>query len=677
MISLRNVCTLYVSKNAGSDDNNGFYLTATAEGNGPVKTLEKAIAIVSDMRKQGYDHPVSVKITDEVYMVDKPVVIDETAFGVTVEPYTQTEIRGGVEIRDFKPDVFNNVNCYSADVSHLESLNFSDFYIGGKAAKVTRYPQTGTLSPQEVEVQDLELYKSSKWFIAKDEDFEVIKNFRNMEDAYISYYHHWIDEHSPIEAFDPQTKKITMTYLSRFSVSTATPAFNMEYVIENVGEMFSQPGQWYCDKQAKKLYYIPENEEEAQDLVGFVPVTDKLLIIKGTKEKKAAHVYIRGFSFRYTKGEYKSVGEKEICTHPCRDDGFASDIQSVCHAHGSIEFEYAYGCALEHCDLCCLGVHAINIQDGCAKIAIVGNRMTQIGGGGVYACGGAYGSDAATHTYGLTITDNTIHHGGRRYYAACGVLLRHVYECTVAHNDIAYLYYTGVSCGWVWGFGDSICHDNIIEKNHIHHLGGGPLSDMGGVYTLGRQPGTLVRGNVIHDIISKHYGGWALYTDEGSSCITLENNICYRISDNVYHHHYGHRNTVRNNIFAFCRESVFRLTRSTEQSGLLCEKNIFVLDGTPPFSVTIDNEYALASIQSSGNFLFDLNGKYDGVYVTVGDKKFTYADARDTVGMESDSVFVDPQFKDIAQDDFTLCDTSPALQMGFKQIDCTDVGPRE
>ena len=93
--------------------------------------------------------------------------------------------------------------------------------------------------------------------------------------------------------------------------------------------------------------------------------------------------------------------------------------------------------------------------------------------------------------------------------SAVGILSMHSFGNTLSHNHIYDLYYTGISCGWVWGYADSVSKNNRIEKNHIHDLGHGLLSDMGGIYTLGVQPGTVLRGNLIHDVEKANYGGWA------------------------------------------------------------------------------------------------------------------------------------------------------------------------
>jgi hypothetical protein len=292
--------------------------------------------------------------------------------------------------------------------------------------------------------------------------------------------------------------------------------------------------------------------------------------------------------------------------------------------------------------------------------------------------GGGVNAPSADRTYGNTVEDCRILSCGRRYFAACGVLMMHTYENTVAHNEIGYLYYTGVSVGWIWGYAPSVTRDNRIEKNHIHHLGDGMLSDMGGVYLLGNQPGTVVSGNVIHDVRSRNYGGWALYTDEGSSFITLENNVCWNTSDNSYHQHYGSMNTVRNNIFAFSDGPMMRVSRTEAHMSILFENNIVYSTGAPMFDIS-RNQIAQGTVSSMRNLYFDTtraqpvmrrfgNGP-DAEELLLGDVQ--------AAGMEYESVIADPLFEDPARFDFRLREGSPAFALGFRPIDVSDVGPRK
>ncbi len=684
MYDINTVSNIYVSNKYGDDRMNfGFYPDNRSDGLGPVKTIERALEIVRDMRMLGYFQPVSVKLVDSEYFIEKPVFIKNDVSLVTIEPYSSCTLYGGKRITGFKNDVYNGKKCISADVSEIIDSGqwFTDFYVNGKRAKLTRYPKEDTLLPAEVENDSEELSASSKWFIARKEDMKKIMSFKNLSDCLISYNHFWIDEHTPIESYDCESGKIVLKYKSRFTISEKNPSAKMCYYFENVSESFDSPGEWYLDRTNKKVYYIPADEtESAENTEAFIPVTQKIFVIEGNEEKPVKNITIRNLVLAYTKGDYKSRYFFDVVTHIYGEDevGFSSDPQSLCFAHGSVEFKYAKNCSFEMCGLKCFGLHGIVIYEGCSNIRIEKNVIANGGAGGISVSGGEAGSEEKYHTCYISITDNIIKNCGERYFAACGILIRHAYNNRIAHNTVSELYYSGISVGWVWGYKESICHDNIIEFNHIYNIGKGKLSDMGGIYLLGKQKGTLVRNNLIHGVTSRYYGGWGIYTDEGSSYITVENNICYDFSENAFHHHYGDHNVVKNNIFISEKSEAVKVSQNMINTGVLFENNIMITADKPIYKLYYDYGKELAhfsNVVSSNNILYSTNAKEPTVVIT-DEGKLNIKEVNEKFNFEKGSISADPLFIDIKKPYAGLKNDSPVFEKGFKNIDIESVGAR-
>ena len=76
------------------------------------------------------------------------------------------------------------------------------------------------------------------------------------------------------------------------------------------------------------------------------------------------------------------------------------------------------------------------------------------------------------------------------------------------------------------------------------------FNDGGGIYSLGRQPGSRIYDNIIHDV--KVNAGRAesngMFLDEGTRDLKVENNIIFNIAKSPLRFHKAFINTVRNNI---------------------------------------------------------------------------------------------------------------------------------
>ena len=201
---------------------------------------------------------------------------------------------------------------------------------------------------------------------------------------------------------------------------------------------------------------------------------------------------------------------------------------------------------------------------------------------------------------------------------------------------------------------------------------------MGGIYTLGVQPGTVLRGNLIHDINAAHYGGWCIYPDEGSSHIVVEHNVCYDSDRTSFHQHYGRENIVRNNIWVNGGEAMFAFSKSEDHLGLTFNKNIVVTDGKPIYTGGYALGPARMQLQADLNLFWDLSGGDIVMASTRGNDPTTWDldNWRKDSNNDRHSVIADPKFADVASRDLTLAADSPAFGLGFALIDVSDVGPR-
>ena len=260
------------------------------------------------------------------------------------------------------------------------------------------------------------------------------------------------------------------------------------------------------------------------------------------------------------------------------------------------------------------------------------------------------------------IANCVIRNGGRFNPEGTGVAYTHVSDSKVLNCEIYDFYYTGVSVGWTWGFAGSVAQRNEIAFNKIYDLGKGIMSDMGGVYTLGTSYGTRVHHNVIHDVWAYSYGGWALYTDEGSEGLAMDHNLCWNTTDGGFHQHYGAGCVIRNNVFAWNRKlGAVRMQRQVVQD-IPCTLN-FVNN------IVVVREGPLVGRGPRGvggiwacNLWYDYSGNAPELDGLDWDKWRV-------CGKETGGVYADPLFEDAAANDFRLKSGSPALALGFEPWD--------
>ncbi|MGL5074664.1 MAG: right-handed parallel beta-helix repeat-containing protein, partial [Waterburya sp.] len=281
-------------------------------------------------------------------------------------------------------------------------------------------------------------------------------------------------------------------------------------------------------------------------------------------------------------------------------------------------------------------------------------------------------SDFSRGTSHNFIINNHLFDGGKFFHSAAAIAVVKSHDNLIAHNHIHDYYYTGITVMGTWGFEATPAYQNLIEHNHIHHIGklsngeGPIISDMGGIYILGRQKGTKIRHNKIHDIEGLRYGGWGIYLDEGSSYILVEHNLVYKTSHGGFVQHYGRENLIRYNIFALGKtsqihrvEKDLKFARDGNFISFRFENNI-VYWQEGEFITGFDPANTNEKYQSHVVFNHNIYWKQQPSDFSLGNLTWQQWQQRDRHSLITDPLFIAPQ-----ENNFQLQPDSPALKLGF------------
>ncbi len=645
---------IYVSPN-GNDSRTGRVSEMRSSGpEGPFRTIERAQKEIRKIKKEGVNnYRITVILRGGVYYLDKPLIFKSEDSGRKDAPiiYKAFEnekplLSGGIAVKNWQKE---QRNIWTTQLP--KELQFRQMFVNGQRRYRARTPNEGFFVIEENPGVTPKMKYNTPADKFKYFKGDINPDWTNLNDVEVVVLHLWVDAHLPIKSIDPAERIVYFQKSSRRKLEDkGKPA---RYYVDNVFEAMDKTGEWYYNRSTGKLYYLAENDENPNNETIVIPCLQQALRIEGDTEHNAiAHdIRFEGLDFRYTNWQLKE-----------RDAG---DLQAASSVAGGVYLQGAERIRFEHCTIKNMGTYGIEFAAGSRHNRVSFCELGDLGGGGIRINGSNIKGDTLNSTGNITIRDCHLHNLGQIWHSADGILIQNADHNLISHNHIHHLYYTGISVGWVWGYKPSVSTHNIIEYNHIHHIGQGLLSDMGGVYLLGVSPGTEVRNNLIHDIRSFSYGGWGLYTDEGSSYISLKNNIVYNTKSAGFHQHYGRENNISNNIFAFGEKAQIQRTRNEEHLSFTYTHNIIYWNSGD----------LLANNWQNNQFKLDSNLYYRTDKQEIKFKDWTFNEWRDR-GQDVHSIIADPLFYDAQHYDFDLHENSPAFKIGFKPVGVDEIGQR-
>lgn len=483
------------------------------------------------------------------YRLDKTLKLTAKHNGMTLRGSPGTVIRGSISLHDWKP-VAGHDGLWLATLpmpvpAHLNPrLIFHD----GKLLARARTPDAGWLETE----QTLQTNGSIQLEIPQEHWNSA---WDNQSGLVIRAVQKWAGFEQVVTGID--TKQRTLT-LPLAAISHRQEKKNRFWFENTLGDI-NREGEWIYRPAENAILWKPLSQPDSSSAIPPVDVSllDALVIVD-----HAENVTLEGLDFRECGSAFSVQGE--------------IDVQAAAKRRGAIQFRWARQCTLKDSSVSLVAGYGIDLQTGSNSIRIENCRLHDLGAGGIRIGETVIAPEPEKQVSRNTVSGCQISRYGNIDFGAVGVIVFQSSESRISDNTIFDAPYSGISVGWTWGYKESPCHHNIVEHNHIHHLGSELLSDMGGVYLLGPQPGTIVRKNLIHDLKCHEYGAWGLYTDEGSTGILLEENVVARCMKAGFHQHYGKDNIIRRNLIVDCGEGGVRRSREEDHNSFTFEQNVVV-----------------------------------------------------------------------------------------------------
>ncbi len=620
----------------------------------PFATVDAALNAARKAHAAKPDEAVTIALAGGRYELGGPIRLSPADSGIAIRASEGQEpvLSGGRRLTGWQRDG-ERKNLWTLPIPAVRSGQwyFHQLFVNGQRAQRARTPNEGFFRTEG------RLGNTSPItlpFRAGD----LKPEWAQLPEARLIMLMKWTDLQVPITAVDPALNVAKLPGGPRPFWMDEPDA---RYWVENVPDALDQPGEWYLDRRSGVLSYLALPGIDPNQALVVAPRLREIVRVEGDPVAgKSVHaVSFSGLTFSDT--DYDAPAEGMISP------------QSAVPVRGCFRVTHAVDCAVEDCTFANLAGYAIDLGRGAQRWKVVGNEVNDIGAGGIRVGEPDDRNPSAFDAcHSHVVTDNEIVRLGRVFSPGCGVIIFQSGTNRIAHNHIADLYYTGISVGWNWGYQTTPCRANVIEFNLVEKVGQGRLSDMGGFYTLGPQPGTVIRNNVFRDVQSYRYGGWALYTDEGSTGIVVENNVAYRCKDAGFHQHYGRDNVIRNNLLAWNENHSVMRTRVEEHRSFWFTNNVIITrSGT-----LLGSNWGGTTNQfwSDANVWFDTRIGSDAAKYQFAGQPWAAWQAR---GLDPHSVIADPLLVDEKRPELGLRKKSPAFKLGYRQIDLSTLGPRK
>ena len=546
----------------GSDFNDGTRQS-------PKATLTSALRQAREWRRTEDNRiqgGITIYMEGGTYAFHEPVFIRPEDSGTKESPTIirsvgdeKVILSGGISINGWKKQ--GKVWVADVPVFNGRPLDFRQLWVNGKKA---------------VRARDVEDFEKMNRICSVDEKNEIlyvpavsirrlIDNKGNLKAKYAEMVLHqmWCVANLRIRSVEVQGDSAAIRFHqpeSRIQFEhlwprpmVTTDGHNSAFYLTNARELQDVPGEWYHDIDARKVYYYPREGEKMQEAEVIVPTVETLVRVEGTLDRPVCHIRFEKITFSYTTwmrpsekghvplqaGMYLTDGyridpkmQRNYLNHPLDNQGWLGRPAAAVRVAAARQIDFER-CRFEH-----LGSTGLDYEEAVQGGVVRGCLFRDIAGNGLLV--GSF-SPAAHETHlpydpadrREVCTQQQINNCyfteiGNEDWGCLAIAAGYVGDINIEHNEISEVPYSGISLGWGWTQTVNCMRNNRVHANLIHHYAK-HMYDVAGIYTLGSQPKSYVTENCVHSIYKPGYvhdpNHWFyLYTDEGSSFITVRDN---------------------------------------------------------------------------------------------------------------------------------------------------------
>ncbi|XP_078493619.1 uncharacterized protein LOC100183085 isoform X3 [Ciona intestinalis] len=678
----KNTDTFYVDAYHGNDSWNGKY-PESRKGDGPFKTLEKAFKQIRKLRNPA--KPATLFLRAGTYFLRRKIQLDAKDSNLAVIAYPKDKgvrplISGGKTITGDKFVFHSYKNNHKIYVAPFHGKCTSHAFLGDKRLIRARKPNlvkwTGedlTGSGPYLRMKNL-LRATPVCNLAGDGGYtqhncpainkkgfkflrgDIRPNWPKLTHGEILIFNSWTAERRKIARVNVTEGSVYFQRDLRFPVGKHPGASGFRYVVENIFPELDTTGEFYCDSIRKKFYLIPPSGALA------------------TNDVHVAHtsVFFRGRNvenLRFQDLSFKHSHDNHFSGYNGRP--------------GLFDLENCDGIYFERCEFANIGYTAV-YTSMVKNMNILYSTFNDVGNIPVIV---EYNNkpDNFYAPRNVYVKRNTFVGCGvfSMYQPSC-IHVKGVAQIFVRENDISMSSYAGIRAGWQKTFTPDYNDGKAvfsIVRNHVHHYGNGILSDFAGVYMSAnmldcgiRQNMTIchlhavVAENAIHHSKAYNYGAIGVYSDTAASSVTVTRNWIYKLADCAVNFHCGQNNIAVNNmiyhispkrVFGVCNPSVGGDGRMPRQI-MDFTRNVLYVNNTHAHlygrgdkwyndvPLVNRNDYYLKDFTTQ-----EYNGFFSKTYTT-------FNDWRSSTGNDRGSIFADPKFVDMENDDYRLAADTPA-----------------